>query len=303
VSSPSVTVIIPTRERPRELARALASVFAQTYDGPLDAIVVFDGQEPRPIAIDPPPGRSLRALENNRTPGLAGARNTGALAATGELLAFLDDDDEWLPAKLTTQVAALASEPDASAATCGIFVDNGARQVRRLPPRDRVTLDDLTRSRRMEVHSSTLVMRRDRFLGDIGAIDEQIPGSYGEDYDWILRAAARGPIAAVVEPLVRVHWSGSFYADRWATIVPALRYQLQKHPELARDRRNLARMYGRLAFAHAALGERAEARTWARRSIRLDRAQPRGYLAYLVSAGVLPAQVVQRAAAAVGRGV
>jgi len=303
MTEPSVTAIVPTRGRPRELIRALASIFAQRYGGELDAIVVFDQEEPAAPAIDVPDGRSLRVTGNSRTPGLAGARNTGALQATGDLLAFLDDDDEWLPGKLERQVAALRDRPDASAATCGIVVANGRREIRRVPPGRLVTFDDLTRSRRMEVHSSTLLMRRDRFLGDIGMVDEGIPGSYGEDYDWILRAAATGPIVAIEEALARIHWSGSFFADRWATIVPALHYQLEKHPELARDRRNLARMYGRLAFAHAALGERDDARRWARRSVRLDHRQPRGYLAYLVSAGVVPARMVQRAATAVGKGV
>ena len=55
-------------------------------------------------------GRSaprVRVITNTRTPGLAGARNTGILDATGDLVAFCDDDDEWLPGKLAAQVEAL----------------------------------------------------------------------------------------------------------------------------------------------------------------------------------------------------
>jgi glycosyltransferase involved in cell wall biosynthesis len=301
-SWPSVTAIIPTRNRPALLRRAVDAVVAQDYPGPIECIVVFDQQRPCELAPTLGPRRTLRTCENTRTPGLAGARNSGAQIAGGELLAFCDDDDVWLPQKIRLQVQELRRHPDASAATCGINVVTNGRRVPRLPPREIVTLDDLTRSRRMEVHSSTLVMRRDRFLGDIGPIDEQIPGSYGEDYDWILRAASRGAIVAVRQPLVDVHWTGSYFSDRWAMIVPALQYQLTKHPELWRDRRNLARIFGRIAFAHAASGAAREARSWARRSMRLDPRQPRGYLAYLVSWG-LPADLVQRLVNSMGRGV
>jgi hypothetical protein len=85
-------------------------------------------------------------------------------------------------------------------------------------------------------------------------------------------------------------------------MIPALRYQMDKHPELLRDPRNVARMYGRLAFAYAASGDRSNARSWARRSIRSDWRQPRGYLTYLVAAGLSPA-FVQRVVNATGRGV
>jgi hypothetical protein len=154
----------------------------------------------------------------------------------------------------------------------------------------------------MEMHSSTLMMERERLLGDIGLIDEDIPGSYGEDSDWILRAVAVGPIVAVRQPLVRVYWQTSYFSNRWQTMVPALQYQLEKHPELALQPRNISRIYGRLAFAHAALGNKREARSWARRSINLNWRQPRGYLSYLVTAGLSP-RFVQRVANSAGRGV
>ena len=47
-------------------------------------------------------------MTNERTPGLAGGRNSGILAGSGELVAFCDDDDEWLPTKVEKQVEALA---------------------------------------------------------------------------------------------------------------------------------------------------------------------------------------------------
>lgn len=299
---PSVTAIIPTRDRPEMLRRAVLSVLGQRYDGEVECLVIFDRQEPARPNVVVPGDRALNIGRNVRTPGLAGTRNSGALIATGEFLAFLDDDDEWHPDKLRRQMEALRREPGASMATCGIVLASGGKTHTRVPRETSVTLDDLTTSRRAEVHSSTLLMRRDRFVDEIGLIDEDIPGSYGEDYDVLLRAAKIAPLVAVTEPLVTVNWTVSYFNDRWQTMVEAIHYHLEKHPEL-KTPRNLARMYGRLAFAHAASGEAREARSWARRSIELNWRQPRGYISYLVTWGVLRPAWVVKAAHAVGRGV
>jgi glycosyltransferase involved in cell wall biosynthesis len=299
---PSVTAIIPTRDRPEMLRRAVLSVIGQRYEGDIECLVIFDREEPAHPDVDVPSKRVLTIGRNVRTPGLAGTRNSGALIATGEYLAFLDDDDEWHPDKLRRQMEALRREPGASMATCGIVLASGGKTHTRVPGGTSVTLEDLTNSRRAEVHSSTLLMRRDRFVDEIGLIDEDIPGSYGEDYDVLLRAAKIAPLVAVTEPLVTVNWTVSYFNDRWQTMVEAIHYHLEKHPEL-KTRRNLSRMYGRLAFAHAASGDVRQARSWARRSIRLSWKQPRGYLSYLVTWGLLRPAWVVKAAHAVGRGV
>jgi glycosyltransferase involved in cell wall biosynthesis len=300
---PSIAAVVPTRDRPELLARAVQSVLGQDYPGPLECIVVFDQQAPRMPDVQVPQGRSVRAIENDRTPGLAGARNAGAAACHSELLAWCDDDDEWLPGKLRRQVEAMQHAPQAAVATCGICLCVGTRRYTRSPARLVVPREELLRSRQMWVHSTTLLIRRDRFFGDIGPVDEAVPGSYGEDYEWIVRASKASPIVAVPEPLVRVYWQTSYYADRWDVMISAIRYHLDKHPELTADARNAARMYGRLAFAYGASGMPGQARRWARSSIRLNWRQPRGYLAMLVSAHLLSPRRVMSLAHAMGRGV
>jgi glycosyltransferase involved in cell wall biosynthesis len=299
---PKVTAIVPTVDRVEPLRRAVLSVLGQRYPGEIECIVVFDGREPTRPDVVVPERRSLVLATNTRSPGLAGNRNTGAILATGEFVAFLDDDDAWHPDKLRRQIEAYRLDPGASMVSCGIVLTSGGRRHTRVPESDRLTLDDLTTSRRAEIHSSSILMRRDRFVNEIGLIDEEIPGSYGEDYDILLRAAKIAPIVVVTEPLVQVSWTLSYFNDRWATMIEAIHYHLNKHSEL-KTPRNLARMYGRLAFAHAADGEPRTAREWARRSIELNWKQPRGYLAYLVSWGLLKPSWVMRAAHAVGRGV
>jgi GT2 family glycosyltransferase len=270
----------------------------------VECVVVFDQSDPDLPWGDPGPGRWLRLVRNQRTPGLAGARNTGVMHATGELVAFCDDDDEWLPGKLDRQVAALAGRPEAAVATTGIVVRHGDRSVTRLAPTPQVTHGQLLRSRMTELHPSTVLVRRAELLDGIGLVDEHIPGSFAEDYEWLLRAARRAPVLALQEPLVVVHWhQSSFFADRWRTIISALTYLVDKHRELQQEPAGLARIYGQIAFAHAALGERGAARRWARRTLSLDRRERRAYLALAVSLRLINARTVVRLAHVAGKGI
>jgi hypothetical protein len=157
----------------------------------------------------------------------------------------------------------------------------------------------------MAAHPSTYVVRRDAFMNTIGLVDEEIPGSYGEDWDWLLRAVQSSRLVTVPRPLVRVLWhpQGSFFSRRWLTIAAALDHMIEKYPAFQDDPRALARVYGQKAFAYAAAGERADARHWARASLRLSRHERRAYLAWLVAAGALRAETVMRLANKAGRGI
>ena len=302
--TPAVSVVVPTRDRPELLRRAVTAILEQTYPGPIECVVVFDQSDPDLPWAELPAGRHLALIRNQRTPGLAGARNSGILAATGELVAFCDDDDEWLPEKLTRQVARLLATPSAAVATTGILVRYQDRTTTRLAPTELVTHRQLLRSRITELHPSTVLVRRRQLLDDIGLVDEEIPGSYAEDYEWLLRASRLGPVLAVAEPLAVIHWhQSSFFADRWRTIISALTYLVDKHRELQQEPSGLARIYGQIAFAHAALGERRPARRWARRPLSLNRRERRAYLALSISLGLISAKNVVRMAHAAGKGI
>ena len=300
----TVSVIVPTRNRPELLVRALRSITGQRYEGHVEAVVVFDQSPPHPIELDIPEDRSLRVIVNGRSPGLAGARNAGCAEASGTLLAFCDDDDEWLPDKLARQVELLEAEPTAEVASCGVFVHYGDRITARVSRHRTLSLRQLLRSRNVEFHPSTFLVGREAFLHGIGPVDEAIPGSYAEDYDWLLRAARRAPIVTVQAPLVRVHWhASSYFEGRWRTIAEALRYLVARHPEFAAEPKGLARIYGQIAFAEAAAGETTTARTTARRALSLNPCERRAILALAVSTGLLRPDTVLRAAHAEGRGI
>lgn len=303
-TAPSVSVVIATRDRPALLRRAIDSVLAQRYPGPVDVIVVFDRCAPDDELRRRDRHRSVRVLGNRRTPGLAGARNTGILAATGELVAFCDDDDLWLPGKLAAQVRALEEHPDVELMTTGVLVDARGRLSTRVLDRERITHAELLRSRRSEAHPSTFLVRRRALVEGIGLVDEDLPGSYAEDYDLLLRAARRHDVGAVRLPLTKVFWHrSSFFAERWRTIIDALDHLVATHPELVDEPLGLARIEGQQAFASASLGDRRAAWRRARTALRRNRREPRAWLALLVATGAVRSEWVLRALQAGGRGI
>lgn len=302
MSSSDVSVVIATRDRPELLRRAIDAALDQESAGQIEVVVVYDQSTPDSSLERKSDGRLVRVVTNDGSPGLAGARNCGARAASFDLLAFCDDDDVWLTGKLERQLRCLHDGYDT--VVTGIVIDYAGKLTERVPTPEDVTVPALIRRRSFEAHPSTVMVRRDAFFGDIGVVDEQIPGGYGEDYDWIIRAARHGRIGVVAEPLVRVLWHrASFFARRWETIITALDYLLTKHPEFGADPAGLARIYGQKAFAYGGLGLRRDSARWAVRAVRLSWRERRAYLALLISAGLLRPEWVLRLAHATGRGI
>lgn len=247
--------------------------------------------------------RPVRAIENSRRPGLAGGRNSGIAAATGELIAFCDDDDVWLPGKLTAQVDLLLRNPAASAVTSGILVDFQGVRSERKPDREVVTLPDLLRSRVSWVHPSTLVIRRG-MLDEIGWVDEDVPGGYGEDYEFLLRVAKHHPILAAPECLTTVYWhQTSYYEAKWETIVAGLTWLIDRYPEFEVVPKGKARIAGQIAFANASLGHRREAVRWMACALRRNPLEPRTILAAGVATRVLSSGRTVQALHRRGRGI
>jgi glycosyltransferase involved in cell wall biosynthesis len=106
MTDPLVTVVIPTRRRPGLVIRALRSVLAQTHAA-LDVVVVIDGPDPETVhALDTWLDDRVRVTQTEIASGAGAARNFAAATARGAWIAFLDDDDEWLPDKIARQLAA-----------------------------------------------------------------------------------------------------------------------------------------------------------------------------------------------------
>lgn len=280
--SPSVTAVIPAHARPIELRAAIAAVRAQEYPGDLDVIVVFDNAEPD-LDLEETGERPVRVIANARTQGLGGGRNTGILEATGEYVAFCDDDDTWEEGKLARQVKLLQGSPSAHLCTTAIVVDYEDHSTVRLAGTDRVEHTALVRSRMSMLHSSTLLFRADALRGELGLISEDIPGSQNEDWDILLRSSAIHPILHIDEPLVRVAWGrASHFSRRWDTKIASSEWMLEHHPDVEADDKGAARLMGQVAFAHACSGSRRKAWSWSGRALRRNPLQWRA----VVAAGV-----------------
>lgn len=278
---------------------------AQTYPGDIECIVVHD-QEPADAALAAlgTAARTVTVLQNDRTPGLAGARNTGLAHIHGEFVASCDDDDVWHPTKIEKQVSRFRAEPDVLVLGTGVRLLLPGGTIAEWPGRAaRVSYRMLLRNRVKELHSSTLMMRRDAFA-KAGRYDEKLPFGYGEDYDFVLRAARVGLIGIVREPLADIRKDGqSYYRGRAENAVVALRALLDKHPDMAADRRGHARMLGQLAFAESSLGQRKEAKRLAVRSLARWPFSPHPYVALLqITTRMDPARVA-RLARRFGRGM
>jgi len=300
---PSVGVVIPTRNRPVLLRRALDSIAKQSYTGRVQVIVVHDGT-PLDHSVAVSGARAVTVMENSRSPGLAGARNTGITALSTDYIAFCDDDDFWLPEKLTRQIQRALDGGEPELVTCAITVDYEGRRRVRLARTNEVTHHHLIRSRMSMLHSSTLLFERNALLTRIGLVNEEVPGSQNEDWDLLLRAAVRRPIAHVDEPLAVIQWGRtSMFARAWDTKVSSLNWMLEHHPALLSDSRGVSRVYGQIAFGEAAQGNQKSAIAWARRSLRAYPLQWRAVAALPVAARVISAESVMNFLHRFGRGV
>src|SRR4051794_20846413 len=183
---PRGSVIIPTRNRSHLLADAIRSVRA--LEGPdldLEILVVDNGSSDDTAAVATALGaRVLQAT----TVGPAAARNTGIRAATGEYLAFLDDDDVWFPGHLRPELALLDARPELTACIGQIVPADaagwptGAPYPASLPADGDVFGAFLSRWPQI----GALVVRSS-VRESVGYLDESL--SAGEDWDWLLRIA------------------------------------------------------------------------------------------------------------------
>jgi len=304
----SASVVIATRDRPELLRRAIKGVLAQRHDGPLEIILVFDHSKPdmslqRDGNEADSGGVRVVVTTNERSPGLAGARNSGIDTAANAWIAFCDDDDEWLPGKLQSQFDALAADRDARAACTGILIRYDGNDTARMPKAELMSFEGFLRDRMTEVHPSSWLVHKGTLVDDIGLVDEKIPGGYGEDYDLFLRTARVTGIAVAPQPLVRVWWhGGSFFFERWKMIDEALEYLTTKYPEFNEHPDGLARIRGQQAVAKAAMGRRREALKTVAETVRLKPTEKRLPLALAVAAG-LKAESALKAAHRFGKGI
>lgn len=204
VAEPFFSVVIPTYRRPALLREAIDSVLAQTC-GDFELIVVDD--DPALSAREALAGivdHRVRYVENDHRRGGAGTRNAGIERATGKWVAFLDDDDVWLPEKLARQLEKIeAGDEELGIVYTGSAVfDFDKREIvsrRRWVKEGWISRDLLLRNWVGGFFS--VVIRRDLLVA-VGGLDERFPAL--QDVDLFVRVARRAKVAFVDETLVLV---------------------------------------------------------------------------------------------------
>lgn len=256
----SVSVIIPAYNHAPFLPWAVKSALAQSLR-PLEVIVVDDGStDDTAEVLRPYEGRVRVLRQPNR--GVAAARNAGAAVASGELLAFLDADDAWLPAKLERQAARAAAEPELGLVHCGVVEVDGQGRARAayLDGMEGWVFREMLLFRRRVIlgGGSAAVVPRAVFERG-GGFDERL--STSADWDLYYRIARRYRVGFVPELLVRyrvhagnMHWNVHAMARDMLTAY-ALAFS-EADPDLQALRRSAyGRLHSMLAGSFFGVGE------------------------------------------------
>ncbi|MBI3393343.1 MAG: glycosyltransferase, partial [Nitrospirae bacterium] len=186
-----VSVVIPTRNRPETLVRAVESACRQTYER-VEVVVVNDGGEDvGDRVVGAGGGRQVRYVSLGENRGQAAARNAGIRAAKGEYIAFLDDDDEYLPDHVDVLAAAIrksGKEVVYSDARRIVLEEGTGREIESDVPFS----EDFDGDRLQVCNYIPLitVMVRKEALEAVGGFDESM--RILEDWDLLIRLSVRG---------------------------------------------------------------------------------------------------------------
>ncbi|MBI5406413.1 MAG: glycosyltransferase family 2 protein [Nitrospirae bacterium] len=207
-ANPKVTAIIPSYNGERYISHAIESVLAQTYKN-IEIIVVDDGSTDRSLEkVRPYLSRIKYIFQENS--GVCNARNAGISNSNGELIAFLDCDDRWLPEKIERQVSYFSANPQEKFVHCAVKFINSRGEG--------ITPEDYWRNLRFNgevkdvkeifMHFAMLpsaMMVKRQLFDEVGLWDQEF--ALCEGYNLCLRIALRYPLRFINEPLVlyRLH--------------------------------------------------------------------------------------------------
>lgn len=302
-----VSVVLPAYGRPEFLDDAIESIDRQSY-GSIEIIVIDDHSpdpiEPRIDDISVEGDRTLRCIRHEENQGASAARNTGVEASEGEFIAFLDDDDYWLPGKVERQVETFErTGPDTGVVYTGqrFTLDGEITSVSRPTLEGDVTKDILCGA---PMPGFSAVMARSEAYETVGGLDERFP--CWQDREWLLRLSTEYDFAVVSEPLVvRRSTDHDQISDDFETKRDVA------YPLFLETFRPLAATYGRkyerrlvaaqsLTLGKAAVrhGYKHDARKYLFRAVRYDPSKMSAYLYFLVALGgdltIKPARALHR---------
>src|SRR3989339_353521 len=198
-----VSVIVPTCNRPHLIKRTIDSILKQTFQD-FEIIVVVDGVKERAEEAVKSFGDSrIKYIQHETNKGGGAARNTGIKASQGEYIAFLDDDDEWLPNKLEKQVKVL-DESGGDVGFCFTAVLNilDDRTEKSKVPDGLNDYHGLALASFKRFLTVTLIIKREVF-DLVGLFDESLPSH--QEAELMIRVTKKFKGIGINEPLVKVN--------------------------------------------------------------------------------------------------
>jgi teichuronic acid biosynthesis glycosyltransferase TuaG len=271
----SVSAVIPVHDGQDFVAEAVHSALSQTTPV-AECIVVDDGSTDDTHAVLSSFGGDITVIHQPQS-GVSRARNRGAEAARGELVAFLDHDDAWDGAKTERQLEALAA--DTTMVVCALQVVDAygtEGEVKRLGPLDQLVEGMLMFDGTPTLSCSSSGLVRRNALLTMGGFDVAL--SMSADWDLLLRVLLRRGLAYVDEPLVRYRLHGSNMSRRVDLMERDMIHAYAKvfaggwlDPALqVRRREAYARLYRMLAGSYRDAGDRRRAVQAGLKALRQD---------------------------------
>ena len=206
--NPLVTAVITTYKREPEIVlRAAKSVLYQTYKN-IELIIVNDYPEGKELSnrlekvIDNLNDKRVRYICHSKNAGACAARNTGITNGTGEYVALLDDDDEWMPEKIETMLGAFENDTGLVYSSFYLGAPSDGKIVTRGNKSGDIKREMFCKNL---ISGTSMPMIRRKCFDDCGMFDENLLSS--QDYDMWMRITLKYPVVYVDSPLTVRHFS------------------------------------------------------------------------------------------------
>jgi len=199
-----ISIIIPTKNRPKLLERAVNSILEQNYED-WELFIINDSENKISINFSDP---RIQIAYNNNKPGANGARNTGISLAKGKYIAFLDDDDTWRQDKLLKQITIMDSS---EAILCytgkNIIIQKKNSSIKEYSYKTSFIAPKTTLQLHNYIGTTSSVIIRSDVLNDCIKFDEEIHSL--QDYDLYLQLVEKGEFVGIPEALVTYYFDES----------------------------------------------------------------------------------------------
>jgi glycosyltransferase involved in cell wall biosynthesis len=269
-NKPTVSIIVPTYNRGRLIARSVKSVLNQTYQD-FELIIVDDAStDNTEEVVSSFNDKRIRYVRHKENRGEAAARNTGIKAARCDYIAYQDSDDEWLPEKLAKQMKLLEdASPEVGVIYTGFWKTENHRKTY-IP-------FSWVNQKNGDIHkellkgnfigSPVVLIKKDCF-NRVGLFDERLCNLV--DWEMWLRISKQYHFRCVDEPLVIAHYDSDNVSDNPDNLIDALELVLEKNRnEFKKEKRLLARHWINIGDLLVAKGEVKKGRRYIIDALRL----------------------------------